>query len=381
MRGDANKQLKLAIIGTRGIPAKYGGFETLIEYITKFLADQLDITVFCSKEQHPKIGGYNKAKLVYLPISAHGWQSILYDSLSILVSYKKYDKILVLGCSNVVMFLMGRYKNKFILNIGGIEWQREKWGWFASNFIKYSESISVRNSGYLIADNTGIQDYLLKKYDRSSNIIEYGGDQARRSNIKKEYFQKYPFLKRKYILNVARIQPDNNVEMIIKAFKDDNTDNILIIIGNWGNSKYGINLRNNYQNNENIVLLDAIYNQEELNAIRGNARLYLHGHSAGGTNPGLVEAMHLGLPIFCFDNVFNRYTTENKANYFNTVEQLHAMLMDLSDELLVQISRDMREIANRRYRWETITKKYYDVINASELPRRDSYSTRGDVRI
>jgi glycosyltransferase involved in cell wall biosynthesis len=362
MNSRENSLLKLAIIGTQGLPAHYSGFETLVDFLSKYLHAKIDITVFCSKDQCFKLNEYNKAHLVYLPFRANGWQSIIYDSLSIMFTYKRYDKILVLGCSNLVMFFMNRYRNKFILNIGGIEWQREKWGFWASKIIKYSERISVRNSECLVADNEGIRDYLARTYNRESHVIEYGGDQVYGMSINEAYKTKYPFLKNKYILQVARIQPDNNIEMIIKSFSGIDGYH-LVIIGNWNFSRYGIRIKNNYQNKKNIVLLDAIYEQDDLNVIRSNAQLYLHGHSAGGTNPGLVEAMFLGMPIFCFDNVFNRYTTENKAEYFDSIEKLHNMLKNLSDQILQRISADMKQISQRRYRWDIIAQKYYDLMN------------------
>ncbi|GHV78814.1 rhamnosyltransferase [Spirochaetia bacterium] len=354
--------MKLAIIGTRGIPAQYGGFETLVEFLTKFLSEKMDITVFCSKENKWDSKTYNNSNLVFLPFNANGWQGIFYDSVSILKSYKKYDKILILGCANFVMPLMKKYKNKFILNIGGIEWQREKWGRFIPMFIKYSERICIANSNCLIADNEGIRDYLLKTYNRKSNIIEYGGDQAERVTITERYVNKHLFLTEEYILAVARIQPDNNIEMIIQSFNNIKKYK-LVIIGNWNHSKYGKELRQRYQSMNTIILLDAIYDQEELNVIRSNTKLHLHGHSAGGTNPGLVEAMYLEMPIFCFDNVFNRYTTENRSMYFSTAEELHTMLMNVSDESLRTMAHNMKEIAERRYKWELIANKYYKNIS------------------
>jgi len=356
--------VKLAIIGTQGIPAQYGGFETLVEYLTKYLSEKYDITVFCSRENKTRKDKYNNSNLVYLPFSANGFQGIIYDSLSIIKSYKKYNKILILGSSNIVMSFFGKYKNKFILNIGGIEWQRSKWGILASAIIKYSERTSVRNSEYLIADNEGIQQYLLKMYNRNSYLIEYGGNHVQRIYYNEKYKIKYSFLEEDYILSVARIQPDNNIEMILKSFI--NVHNFkLVIIGNWEKSRFGKKLKLYYNNIKNIILIDAIYNNEELDVIRSNAKIYIHGHSAGGTNPGLVEAMNLGLPIFCYNNSFNRYTTEGQALYFDTAENLYNLLINISDESLRQIANKMKEIAERRYKWEIITHKYMNIISQS----------------
>jgi glycosyltransferase involved in cell wall biosynthesis len=354
-------KIKLAIVSTTGIPAKYGGWETLAEFLAEYLADKIEITVFCGKEQSPRLKEYKKARLEYLPFSAHGWQCIIYDSASIFRGYRRFDKILILGCSNVAMLFMGKYKEKFILNIGGIEWQRAKWGRLASRMIKFSEKISVRNSNYLVADNEGIKDYLAKTYGRASVLIEYGGDQAKPVKKTDAHIGKYPFLREEYCVSVLRAQPDNNIEMIVRACMDVKEIKF-VIISNWDINKYGKRIRNLYKNVGNVHLLDAIYDQEELNLVRGNAKLYIHGHSAGGTNPGLVECMHLGLPVFCFDNVFNRFTTENKAVYFGNSETLRDLLTNLSDRELDRIAKDMKEIAGRRYTWERVARRYCDII-------------------
>ena len=134
--------------------------------------------------------------------------------------------------------------------------------------------------------------------------------------LSKDTVSKYPFLLNEYAFSLARIQPDNNVELILDSFVANSLYPI-IFVGNWNNSGYGKSLKKKYKDNPNIVLLDAIYDSTELNLLRSNCMVYIHGHSAGGTNPALVEAMFLGLPIIAFSNGFNEYTTENKAIYFN----------------------------------------------------------------
>jgi glycosyltransferase involved in cell wall biosynthesis len=355
------EKLKLAIVSTTGIPARYGGWETLAEFLVEHLADKIEITVFCGREQLPKLKEYKKAHLEHLLFSAHGWQCLVYDSVSIFGGFRRFDKILILGCSNIAMLFMEKYKEKFILNIGGIEWQREKWGFLASRMIKFSERISVKNSACLVADNNGIKDYLLKTYGRESVLIEYGGDQVKPVKKTDNFIGKYPFLKDEYCISVLRAQPDNNIEMIIRACIDIKGIQF-VIVSNWSINKYGEKIKEKYKSVNNIHLLDAIYDQEELNLLRSNAKLYIHGHSAGGTNPGLVECMHLGLPVCCFDNVFNRFTTEDRAMYFSSSKILHDILTNLSDEKLARIAKDMREIAKRRYTWERIARKYCEVI-------------------
>jgi glycosyltransferase involved in cell wall biosynthesis len=220
-----NKQIKrLAIVGTQGLPNKYGGFETLVEFLAKNLSDQFDITVFCSsKVYRNKQDEIYGSKLVYLPFDANGSESIIYDIVSILKSVKKYDKILVLGASGgiVMPFLKKKYKRKLVLNFGGLDWKRSKWGRFAKVFLKLSEKMAVKNSGTLIADNLGIQDYIKREYSRDSILIEYGGDQVTKEGFPPYDIEKYPFVSNSYAFSVARIQSDNNIDMLLDAFRED----------------------------------------------------------------------------------------------------------------------------------------------------------------
>lgn len=358
-----HNRLKLAIVGTQGLPNQYGGFETLVDYLAKHLSQEYDITVYCSaKDYKDRIDQVYGCRLIYLPFHANGAQSIIYDIISILKSVRKHDKILILGASGgIILPLLRLYKNKFILNFGGLDWKRSKWGRCARTFLKISEALAVKNSHTVISDNVGIQEYIRQTYKRESMLIEYGGDQVSKETINSSDIQKYPFLEREYAFTVARIQSDNNIEMILEAF-EDGVKYPIVFVGNWKGSTYGREIKQKYSGYDNMVLLDAIYDQKELNKLRGNCSVYIHGHSAGGTNPSLVEAMNLSLPIFCYASDFNEYTTENKALYFSNKEQLRRLLGTTSKETLQILADNMHLIAYNRYRWETITGKYASCI-------------------
>ena len=357
------EKIKLAIVGTQGIPNQYGGFEALAEHIAKHLSNQFEITVFCSSIVYDKkLPESYGCKLKYLPLKANGIQSVVYDIISILKSVRIYDKILILGASGgIILPLLKRYKKKFILNFGGLDWKRSKWGRFAKVYLKLSEALSVKNCAVLISDNAAIQQYIKQEYNKESILVEYGGDQISRETIDEGDVKKYPFLNQRYALSVARIQPDNNIEMIFEAF--NNASLPLVFIGNWNTSKYGNNLKARFGNQGNIILLDAIYEQKELNKIRSNCSLYIHGHSAGGTNPSLVEAMNLGLPIFCYASGFNENTTEYKAFYFNSKTQLHKLVETIDEIELQRLRNEMKLIAERRYKWNLIAEKYAACFN------------------
>lgn len=354
-------KLKLAIIGTNGVPNQYGGFETLVEYLAQYLSNRFDITIYCSRTQNTRVTDYKGCKLKYLPLSANGAQGILFDVLSLILTARKFDRILVLGCSAILtMRILKRYGSKFILNIGGIDWRRSKWGPIQKWLIRTAEKTAIPICSKIISDNEGIREYILDTYGKDSYMIEYGGDQVTKELITAESIKKYPFLENKYALVVARIQSDNNIEMSIKGCIQIGYP--LVVIGNWKSSKYGVKLREKFKNEKNLFLLDAIYDQKELNILRSNAAIYIHGHSGGGTNPSLLEIMHLEVPVLCYNSNYNRYTTEGKAKYFNDAQELTNLLKTISEFDCNLIKTNLFEVAKRRYCWNIIAEKYAEVI-------------------
>jgi glycosyltransferase involved in cell wall biosynthesis len=355
---------KIAIIGTNGVPSKYGGFETLVEYLVKYLANNYDITVFCSTNLvTEKLNSYQGVKLEYINLDANGWQSIFYDIVSIFKSYKRFDKVLVLGCSgSIIMPFFIRHKSKFIMNLGGLDWKRSKWSYFTRKFLKFSEFMAIKFSGHIISDNQGIKEYIVKEYQRNSFIIAYGGDHAIKQSIEQSSIEKYPFLKNPYAFTLARIQPDNNIDMLLDSFTDE-SPYPLVFVGNWNYSSYGIQTKKKFSDKPGIMLLDAIYDQKELNVLRSNCKVYLHGHSAGGTNPALVEAMYLGLPILAYNSIFNKYTTNFEAEYFNDSKEIFERINSLSNEDLASIGEKMILIGKDKYKWEFIGREYAKVFD------------------
>jgi len=353
---------KIAIIGTVGLPARYGGFETLADHLLTHLAEKYDFTVYCSKNKYTKeerIATYKGASLKYLPLDANGVQSIPYDTLSILHALWKNDVLLVLGVAGawILPFVKFFTNKKIIISIDGIEWKRDKWPLFAKLYLWWAEKLAVKYSHIDISDNESIQDYTALRYETLSRVIEYGADHTLEVKPEANDFIKYPFLKQEYAVKVCRIEPENNIHLVLNAF--EKTSRMpLVLVGNWNNSDYGKQLKEQYSTANNIYLFDPIYNQREIDLIRGNASLNIHGHSAGGTNPSLVEAMYLGLPIITFKVSYNMTTTENKAIYFSTSEELIELLNTISAGTLSNLRKEMKAIALRRYTWSTISRQY-----------------------
>ena len=360
---------KIAIIGTVGIPSRYGGFETLAHHLTDQLKDEFEFTVYCSKRAYNKnerITYFNKAKLIYLPFDANGVQSIIYDIVSILHAVVFCDTLLILGVSGSIAIPFVRLfsNKKVIVNIDGLEWNRNKWNKFAKRFLKFSERIAVKFSHADITDNEAIKRYTSINYKTLSHLIEYGGDHTINFGSVRKYVKKYPFLKKTYAFKVARIEPENNIHMVLEAFSK--TKMRLVVVGNWQKSDYGEQLKLKYQNFKNIILHDPIYNQEELDVIRRNCLVYIHGHSAGGTNPSLVEAMCLNLAVVSFDVSYNRATTENVAYYFKNGDDLVKLINKIKHSDLIDSAAKMAQIANRRYQWSVVAIKYKNLIYTFE---------------
>jgi glycosyltransferase involved in cell wall biosynthesis len=353
---------KVAIIGSVGIPAKYGGFETLVEYLSIHLSSKLDLTVYCSRKAYSeRLKTYNNTHLRYIPLHANGAQSIPYDILSILHALFYAETLLILGVSGCCILPLVRLftKKKIVINIDGLEWKRNKWGKFTKNFLKFSEKLAVRCADVIVADNVEIQRHVKNSYGKESVLIPYGGDHTARESLSKETLENYPFLKEDYALKVCRIEPENNIEMILEAFSL-NTSLPLVIVGNWENSDFGKEMRKKYEQHNHIHLLNPIYNQHTLNEIRCGSKIYIHGHSAGGTNPSLVEAMSLGLPIFAYAVNYNKETTSNQALFFEDSSELVSLIEKRNDIDLALYGQKMQEIADQDYVWSIIAEKYLE---------------------
>jgi len=354
--------MKLSIIGSVGLPANYGGWETLVNFLCKNISQFLHITVFCSSYSYAnRLDTYSGASLRYLPIKANGIWSIPYDILSMFFACRS-DVQLILGVSGCVALPLIKplSKSKFVVNIDGFEWKRDKWGRFAKFFLILSEKFAVKYADIIVTDNAVLQRYVSSVYKKESVLIPYGGDQVVSRPLSDQTLNLFPFLSSPYAFKVARIEPENNIDLILNAFARSSLP--LVLVGNWNNSDYGRRVRSSFANFSHLYLLDAIYDQLILDEMRSNAVVYIHGHSAGGTNPSLVEAMNLSLPVFAFDVDFNRETTENQAFYFKNTQDLLNLLSSHNNLDLSRCSIEMKSVAQRRYTWHRISLQYLDIF-------------------
>lgn len=362
---------KIAIVGTVGLPPQYGGFETLaanlVEYAQRHSAD-VQIEVYCSERAYPdRTPTYCGATLHYLPLDANGLASPLYDAWAMLkASLRGASTILVLGVSGTlaIPFLRLFTRARFVVNVDGLEWKRAKWNRLAKAFLRLSEWAAAKFAHEVIADNQAIVDHLRQSYGRDAQMIPYGGDHAGQPVVNQTQ-QARPEPATAFALMLCRIEPENNIHTILDAFAAYK-DRTLLAVGNWNASEYGRSLRALHSGKQNLSISDPVFQRDALYAARAGASVYVHGHSAGGTNPALVEMMWLGIPVLAFDCSYNRHTTENRAHYFKTAADLAGLVKQLKPADLDANALAMHEIARRRYRWDTIGADYFALLQPAE---------------
>ena len=360
-------QDRIVILGTVGVPGSYGGFETLAQNLVDFhsaTAHESDLAVYCSSKAFPaKPEGYRTARLRYIGLDANGPQSIPYDALSLFDAVRRGDnQLLLLGVSGALVLPLIRLIShaRIVTNIDGIEWKREKWKGFAKAVLKVSEWAAVRFSHCVVADNQAIADDVTETYSRPCKVIAYGGDHALEAEPDPTAVVSFP---ESYALALCRIEPENNVAMILEAFVE--LDLPLIFVVNWDASDFGRDLKARFKDHPTITIHDPVYEPRRLRAIRDRALMYVHGHSAGGTNPSLVEMMHFGIPVLAHGCSFNRYTTDGKAQYFMSSAELVEIVRSMSPQVATKIGAEMFKIAGRRYTWDQVGCAYFDLLESS----------------
>ncbi|MDR0894963.1 MAG: DUF1972 domain-containing protein [Prevotellaceae bacterium] len=351
---------RIAIIGTQGVPAHYGGFETLAENLIGYCSPDIVYTVFCSSKGLPThFKTYKGARLRYVPLQSNGIQSILYDIVSMLCALSGYDVILILGVSGGIFIplLKALTCARILVNTDGLEYRRAKWGWLPRLFLHMSEQAAVCFAHVVIADNIGIAEYVRTRYRRTPALIAYGGDHAIvevSETVQTAILKQLNLSRRRYGLSICRIEPENNLDMVLEAFAE--TGETVVIVGNWEVGAFARSLKRQYKDYPNIRLLDAVYDIELLYVLRTNMSYYVHGHAAGGTNPSLVEAMFFGRPILAYQVIYNRATTANSACYFRNSEELCRLLRQATS--LQQEEEELKRIACERFRWDIIAREY-----------------------
>ena len=361
------QKLKIAIIGTRGIPPFYGGFETFAEEISRLLVQSgYEVTVQCDKDSY-KDETYNGVKLFYTKCTKSE-APLRYYSEGINWALKTSDVVIIAGTGGSIFYLRNLFRHKIIItNTDGIEYQRSKWSVFHRIYLFISEILAVYLSDYLVADSSEIKKYLVSRYPgirKKIRVIEYGG--WPNNKLDADILKQYNLEPGKYYLVVCRLEPENNVEMILDGYIESGSDLPLLVVGRLSDKSYVKMLLDMYRS-DRIFFTDGIFSKDILGTLRKGCKAYLHGHSVGGTNPSLLEAMANGNVIICHDNRFNREVTGNSQLYFSNSAICSSCIREI-EKMEESVYNSMAEFSASRienyYNWENILAKYNSLLGS-----------------
>ena len=352
--------MKVAILGTRGIPNFYGGFEQFTQHLSEeFVKKGHEVYVYNSSAHPYQEKVWNGVNIIHCkdPEDKIGTAGqFIYDLNCILDSRKRnFDIILQLGytSSSVWSWLFPK-RSIIITNMDGLEWKRSKYSKVVQKFLIYAERLAVKYSDYLISDSVGIQTYLRNKYSVDSEYIPYGANLI--SDIDDSILKKHNLTEGSYNMLIARLEPENNIETILQSVVESETERNFLVIGNTEN-KYGQYIKQKFKD-DRIIYLGYVSGIEKLDALRKNSNIYFHGHTVGGTNPSLLEAMSSHALICAHNNEFNRAILGKDAFYFSCKKCIIPLLnqneMNKTDDF---ISNNLEKI-KQKYSWRKVVSDY-----------------------
>jgi glycosyltransferase involved in cell wall biosynthesis len=359
--------LRIGILGTRGIPNHYGGFEQFAEYLsTGLVAKGHEVFVYNSHNHPYRQNEWNNVQLIhcYDPEYQLGsFGQFIYDLNCILdARRRKFDAILMLGfTSSSAWGWFYPDQSTLIFNMDGLEWKRTKYSKPVQKFLKLAEKLAVRFGNYYIADSVILQSYLKNKYAIASEHIPYGAEIY--YNEDESLLQEYGVKKHEYFILMARMASENNIEMILDGFHASSTDKKFLVVGSVEN-KFGRSLVQKFKTDERIIFTGGIYNHpQKIHSLKVYSNLYFHGHSVGGTNPSLLEAMASRSLIAAHDNPFNRAVLQQDALYFTSPEEVTAIIKNniRDGHEMPLINNNLKKIKNQ-FSWDNVIKKYEDFI-------------------
>lgn len=365
--------MKIALIGTRGVPANYGGFETCVEEVGQRLVEKgHSVTVYCRKSYYSKrMKSYKGMKLVYLPnFGSKNLDTISHTFLSVFhaIFIGHYDIHMTFNAANSLFLsplrILGK---KIVINTDGLEWKRSKWGFWGRSFYKISEKLACLFADRLVSDSKGIQDYYRETHSADSTRIAYGA-YIQHANQPKKLFE-LGLKPDEYFLQITRFEPENHPLLTIQAFKKLKSDKKLVIVG--GNP-YPVEYTKQIdaEATKDVMLPGFIYDREVLKELWCFCYAYIHGNDVGGTNPALLQTMASGCFTIAIDNPFNRDVLGECGIYYQeSVESLvEKMRWTLGHKRsLNAFKKKAQERIIEKYSWDKVADQYeklfYDIYN------------------
>jgi len=377
--------MRVAFLGTRGVPARYGGFETAVEEIGARLAARgHEITVYC-RNRDQTAAEYRGMRLVNLPaLRRRSLETLSHTALSTAHATARDhpEATIVFNAANAPLILLLRAcRIPTAVHIDGLEWKRAKWGRLGRHYYKSAERFAVRWADATIADSRAIEKHVLDAHRRHAAYIAYGAPLVEPGTHR---LRELGLEARGYHLVVARWEPENHVELIVRGFGLSEASLPLVVVGSTPYpSKYSsVVIRAASRRASDVRFLGGIYDQDLLDQLYGNCLMYFHGHSVGGTNPSLLRAMGAGAPIAAFDVQFNHEVARDEAWYFTSTEDIAGILKsaESSHEDVISMGRRGRERVAREYRWDDIADSYERLIRqlcATKTERKSSNRYQG----
>jgi glycosyltransferase involved in cell wall biosynthesis len=359
--------LRIALVGTRGVPARYGGFETCVEEVGKRLAARgHEVIVYCRTTEKTDLAEteYQGMKLVYLPaLKRRSLETLSHTGLSAGHLFaNRVDAAIVFNAANAPFLPVLRAAGiPVATHVDGLEWKRAKWGGMGKRYYRLAESLAVRWSDALIADAAGIQEYYRREFQAETTYLAYGapildsGASDRLADMGLEAG--------KYHLVVARFEPENHVHMIVEGYTRSAAEHPLIVVGS---APYADEYTRHVQSlgDERVRFVGGVWDQELLDQLYANSLIYWHGHSVGGTNPSLLRAMGAGAATNAYDVNFNREVLGDTGEYFADAAAIPTLVERAEDPTSDTILRGKKAQAEAlRYDWDRVADGYEELCH------------------
>ncbi len=362
------------MIGTRGVPARYGGFETAVEEIGERLAKRGHlVTVFC-RARTAGTPVYKGMRTVHLPMLRLKMGETLSHTAACVVhrAARGCDVAIVFNAANAPLLPILRAAGVPVaLNVDGLEWKRGKWNAIGRRYYLACEKIATRLATTLVADAPGIRDYYLARHGVVTRMIPYGANIVAAPAL--ERLEEVGLRPRGYHLVVARLEPENNVHLVLEGYRQTACTLRLVVVGAATYpGRYAKKLAALASIDERVCMLGAIWDQELLDALYAGAATYVHGHSVGGTNPGLLRAMGAGAHVFAYDVRFNRDVLGEAGQFWTTASDVSAFLADAERDphvLMTSNSLAMERVADL-YTWDRVADAYEQMCLELTAPAR-----------
>jgi Domain of unknown function (DUF1972) len=357
---------RVAVIGSHGLGATYGGWDFLVNSLARYHAADIHLWIFNSGDTPVPDRVPPGVRVTRMFMKANGFQGLAFDFLSIIISAFLCDTLLLLGAQGIPLAaLIKRISNvRVVVNLGGMEWERPKFSRPAKWYLRWCAGLSLRHADATIIDNLHFKALLPAVNGSPVVVIPYAGEIDTSLSISPELLDKYPFLRRRYLLCVARALQDNLLEELCASLA--HAEHHLVLVSTFARSEYGKRVHGRYHNMPNLTLVDGVWNKQELDLIRRNCTAYIHTHTLCGSAPSLIEMVVAQKPIFSVDAPQNRYTLENSGAYFLDCSDLPVLLASFGNQfqdLIPPVSLAMR------YAPETIVDSY-EALFRSNMPAK-----------